>query len=210
MRRNQLFLTGEQEAFGPGIDLVVSLTAILLIVMVVGINVYRDSLEKFKKEVIDKGKKTQSQPSPPIGVVDSIFKASGQYFSTEHFRKDQTAALVDRDQARLIAEDIVEEYRRVKWDFPYLFIIGHLHPRDEMQNNNTELKRKSHWKQKAEWLFSARRASVVSDMIKEYLTEEEKDRMVIVSAENFALTELGIPLRRPNVSVEVVFGKEWR
>ncbi len=207
MKRNQLFLTGEQETFGPGIDLVVSLTAILLIVMVVGINVYRDSLDKFKKKVIEEAKRPQS---PPIKSRDTIFKASGQYFSIKHFRQDQTVALVDRSQARSIAEDIVEEYRRIKWDFPYLFVIGHLHARDKMQDNNPELRRQSHWKQKAEWLFSARRASVVSDMIKEYLTEEEKDRMVIVSAENFALTELGIRLERPNASVEVVFGKEWR
>ena len=236
MKGIQGFLSDEGEIFGPGIDLVISLTAVLLIITVLGADFYQKNQDSLEAQVIalkTDYKKLQEEYDRLKNIYDDLFerkrilelqvselvteveeyeggnfKIASDYFYAGLFRKKPVTELKRRRETLRLVKRIVGEYEAIQAEFPYIFIIGHANKIDL----SPEDKARSTYRTRGEanWLFAGRRAAVIGEMIKEELPEETWEKIVVVSAGEYDLRYPARKYSQTNAWVEIVFGKEWK
>jgi flagellar motor protein MotB len=213
MRLND-FITEDSNQFGPGTDLMISLLAVLLIISLVIGHMYdnqrkqSESLaasfrqEKGKSEALEKSLKKKEEEKAKGGN----FKLASIYFSAGDFAVYPVTKLTDEARTRSMIQSIAQEYTLSQADLPFIFIIGHSNkiddPRAIDKSYGARLQRN--------WEYAGRRAGIVASLLQEYLADEQKEKIVVVSSGEFDLRDPGDPISQENAWVEVVFGKEWK
>jgi len=217
MKSIQDFLHDDSELFGPGMDLVLSLFAILIITLVVGSDFYIGKNSNLQEEVFNL-KKENERLKLNLHDMDNIireyegkggnFEIANEYFSAGLFYENPVTRLKNRFEVERKVKRIVNQYREIQGQFPYIFIIGHANK----IGLSYEEKSKGNYSssESANWIFAGRRAALIGEMIKEKLPEEEWKYMVIVSAGEYDLKYPEERYSQENALVEVVFGKDWK
>lgn len=176
------FITEDTNQFGPGTDLIVALMSLLLVMITISSYLYgRDKQE-------------------------GNFKAASLYFSAGDFKTYPVTELVDKEGAKNRLRLIVQEYQKFEHEYPYLFIIGHANKRDvpnaEDKTERARLERN--------WVFAGRRAAVIAGEFQQLLTQQQRERIVLVSTGEFDKRVTAVPESPENAWVEIIFGKEWK
>lgn len=188
MGRLQECLSEDSNQYGPGTDLMVSLMAMLLIISF--INGHLLQQEKDKTARLDKG---------------GNFRVASGSFSAGDFKAKPFRELLDKQGAVIKVQGIAREYEALKEKFPYIFVIGHSSERDDPnaidKSPNARLVRN--------WDYAGQRAALISSLLQNYLKEEDKDKLVVVTTGEFDKRD-PVYLSQANAWVEIVFGAEWK
>ena len=166
----------------------VSLMAMLLIISF--INGHLLQQEKDKTARLDKG---------------GNFRVASGSFSAGDFKAKPFRELLDKQGAVIKVQGIAREYEALKEKFPYIFVIGHSSERDDPnaidKSPNARLVRN--------WDYAGQRAALISSLLQNYLKEEDKDKLVVVTTGEFDKRD-PVYLSQANAWVEIVFGAEWK
>ena len=187
MRRLNDFIIEDSNQFGPGTDLTISLAAIFLVLIVVIGNLY--SLEKKRadsvqgkldsvEKVLDGMKKELQAAHLAQG---GNFKLASRPFLAGEFDKYPVTRFADPDKAQELVNQIVEQYRTISSDFPHVFVIGHANALDDPTAQDKGYRARL----ERNWEYAGRRAALVAGLIQESLTDEEKERIIVVTTGEF-------------------------
>lgn len=190
MRRIGELLSEDTNQFGPGTDLVISLLAMLLIMFLINGHLYQK--EKAKNEAQNHAEN---------------FHIARDSFEAGEFMPKPYKKFKDEAQAKLKVRRIVDEYR-TKWinQYPYIFVVGHSSSRDDP----TAVDKSEEARLVRNWNYAGERAALISSLLQQQLpTEEEKNRIVVLSTGEFD-RKVSPADSQDNAWVEVVFGKEWK
>lgn len=212
MRIND-FIAEDSNQFGPGTDLMISLLAVLLIICLMVSHLYdsqRRATEAATKSLAEEKKKNDllqaSQKKKPVTPQGGNFKLSSVFFSAGDFAVRPVTKLTDEARTENMIQTIAQEYKASQVDYPFIFIIGHSNqiddPRADDQSYSARLQRN--------WEYAGKRAGVIASRLQEYLTDEQKDKIIIISSGEFDLRSPNEPFSQENAWVEVVFGREWK
>lgn len=196
MRRLQDYLSEDSNQYGPGTDLIISLLAVLLVV--VFINSYLYKWEKERNAQLLKGRDEPHAEGRSFKPAPEIFKAAD-------FKPNPYWEFSDGAGARAKVREIARAYHASRATYPFIFVIGHASRTDAMHAAD----RSPAARMVRNWGYAGGRAAVVSSLLQEFLTPEEKDRLVVGSTGEFDL-KVRDPDSEENAYVEVFFGKEWK
>jgi len=216
MRRMSSFIAEDTNQFGPGTDLIVSLLAILLVmVMIVGYLYTAENKEKMTAKAAYEEEKNNSnrlaglynEAKQKNEVLESgHFKTAIHSFIAADFESYPVTALSNPPQTYASIDDIAQQYQELQHEYPYVFIIGHSNwlddPRAQDKSYRARLERN--------WEYAGRRAALIAGLLQEHLTDSQKDKLVVVTTGEFDLKNTETPYSAENAWVEVIFGKEWK
>lgn len=189
MKRLQEFLSEDSNQFGPGTDLIVSLLAVLLVMVLISSHLY--SKEKKQNQMQNTG---------------GNFKLAPASFYAGDFKVNPVTELINPERTRVSVKTIVQEYKREENKYPYIFVLGHSNllddPKASKKGDRDRLQRN--------WDYAGRRAAAIATLIQDYLSEKEKQNLIIVSTGEFDLKVPERPTSQENACVDVFFGKEWK
>jgi len=146
------------------------------------------------------------QPRRKAEESEEVFKLASQRFEAGDFLPYPVAELVDKAGTNSRLSAIAQEYRQVEQGYPYIFVVGHANSKDDPR----ALDKSEAARLERNWNFAGRRAALIAKELQKHLTEQQRDRLVIVSAGEFDKRTPKEPLGQENAWVEVVFGKEWK
>lgn len=190
------FINEDTNQFGPGTDLVISLVAVLMVMVLITSYMYqfqrRKTIEQQQKlDAYEKG---------------GHFRLSQSFFPAGDFQVKPVTELVEPDQTQVKVDTIIEEYRANEKEFPFIFVVGHSNEIDDPnavdKSYGARLQRN--------WEYAGRRAAVIANLIQTQLTPEQKKKIVVTTTGEFDLRLPSDPYSPENAWVEVVFGKEWK
>lgn len=225
-RISPLVVDGDE--FGPGTDLVVSLVAVLLIILVAGVTLYTQ-VEKDLKDAraaisardadIDNYKgnmallelklaQLKSEMDDLMAKTESggNFRMASERFTAGYFKTYPVGELVNPREAARHIDVILQEYRLWQDDFPFLFVIGHANEIDVRNPADPSIS----GRRQRNWYFAGKRAAVIARMLEERIGEAEKDRIVVASTGEFDMKTPLRPSSSENAFVEVVFARDWK
>lgn len=134
------------------------------------------------------------------------FTTSSVSFPAAEFYTRPVTRLVDPLRAQQMVNTIVGEYESVQNDFPFIFIIGHASQVDDPSaTDKSEAAR-----MERNWEYAGRRAGLIARLVQEHLTDDQQERIVVVSAGEMDMRAPQQPDSPDNGWVEVVFGKQWK
>lgn len=218
MRSIQSLSTENQDPFGPGVDLIISLVAILMLIFTFAMQSYIKQLEQINDLTSTIEREKAKNDTLSISLFDiskelgdlksqgGHFKVANDYFSAGHFKTNPVTDFTNEEQTRKLVEKIILEYRQLKHQFPFIFIIGHA---NYIEISSIE-KRKYKSRAEANWVYAGRRAARIADLLTQHLTFEEKENVIILSTGEFDMKNPNDPTSEVNAWVEIVFGKEWK
>jgi uncharacterized protein (DUF927 family) len=194
------FLSEDSNQFGPGTDLIISLLAILLVMTMISSHLYNlEKKDNDARKVREKGWNEQKDKG-------GNFELASEYFPAGDFYLRPVTKLVDPQKTTQKIRLIIEDYKRLSKQFKYIFVIGHSNnvddPNAEDKSYAARLQRN--------WEYAGRRAGVIAALLQEHLTDEQKDRLVVITTGEFDMKVPTEPNSQENAYVEVVFGKEWK
>src|SRR5262249_10520752 len=134
------------------------------------------------------------------------FKLAADSFSAGDFYAKPVDKPVDPAKTSARAHKIVQDYNQSQREFPYIFVIGHSNRLDDPE----ALDKTYGARLQRNWEYAVRRAGVIASLMEQYLTDAQKDRLVVVTTGEFDLKLPSKPNSQENAWVEVVFGKEWK
>lgn len=216
MRRLNDFISEDTNQFGPGTDLMVSLMAVLLVMVLISGHLYRrerdrgsssDELyqqEKQKHEALQKAYEDLKKELAAFKTEGSI-QPGRVVFPAGTFSLRPVDQLVDPAQTNAMVDVIVEQYRSIQGEYPYIFVIGHA---NQVDAPVTEHDYRS--KLQRNWEYAGRRAGVIADLIQMRLTDERKEKIIVMSTGELDLKHPEDPYSQENAFVEIVFGKWWK
>ncbi len=184
-------LAEDTNQFGPGTDLTISLLAMLLVITLITSHLYQK--EKTAKELL-------------IGEKGSNFRLAADSFTAADFYPRPVTRLVDPAGTNARVKRIVDEYRHLGREFPYVFVIGHSSELDDPSAADKGIAARRHRNME----FALRRATEIASLMQTQLNDDERDRLVAVTTGEADLRDKANPLSQENAWVEVVFGKEWK
>ena len=194
MRRLQEYLSEDSNQYGPGTDLIISLLAVLLVVVFINSHLYKWERER-NRELVREREAQQG----------GSFKAAPESFEAGDFKPNPYWAFSDESDARTKVREIARAYQASRDVYPFIFVLGHATRADARdaadRSCGTRLVRN--------WGYAGGRAAVVSDLLQEFLTAEERDKLVVASSGEFDLRARD-PDSNENAYVEVFFGKDWK
>lgn len=219
------FISEDSNQFGPGTDLVIAMMGVLLVMILVSGQMYsrerrqntdtrkhyaeeQRGHEKLKLSYAELRSKYEELLLKQQTTADAAgkFKLASHYFSAGSFHARPVDRLLDPAQSAEMVERIVQEYEGLSGEYPFIFVIGHSNQMDdpyaEEQGPAARLRRN--------WVYAARRAGVVAELIQSRLPPEQRERIVVVTTGEFDLKVPSEPLSQENAMVEVIFGKEWK
>lgn len=170
--------------FGPGTDLIIAILGLLMLLTFGSMHFYDAERER----------------------GNSYFRLATEWFSTTDFPVYPVTHLPDSLDTDRRVRAIVGEFRATSADFPFIFVVGHSSAVDDPaaadRSRSARLRRN--------WSYAGRRAALIASMIEQYLTDEERQRLILLSAGEFDLARPAQPDSQENARVEVVFGREWK
>jgi hypothetical protein len=186
-------LSEDTNQFGPGTDLTISLLAVLLVMTLITAHLYRLELDRNKAM------------AAAAAARGGNFRLASDSFAAADFRAYPVTELVDQSGTAHRVTAIVDEYRRLANDYPYIFVIGHSSAMDDrnVTDGSTEARRQRNW------VYAARRATMIAGLMQQDFDATELERVVVVTTGELDLKQPRQPLSQENAWVEVVFGKEW-
>ena len=204
------FVAEDTNQFGPGTDLMISLLAVLLIICLMVSHLYdnqRKQTEAAKKSLAEEQGKNetlkQKESAPPLG---GNFKVATVYFAAGDFAVKPVTKLTDEARTDGMIRTISQEYQSSYSEFPFIFIIGHSNEIDDPRAGDTSYSARL----QRNWDYAGKRAAVIASRLQSYLTDEQRNKLIIVSSGEFDLRVPTDPISQENAWVEVVFGKEWK
>ncbi len=209
MRRLNDFLTEDTNQFGPGTDLIVSLLAVLLVMVSATSHLYSEEVKKSQEHVeeiekarviIDKAKKEMERES------SGHFKLAKEYFTAGDFKVLPVTDLTNPEKTKEAIARIAKNYDELQADYPYIFIIGHSNQLDDPLAMDKSYRARL----ERNWEYAGRRAAVIAGLLQLHLSNEQKERLVVVTTGEFDMKAPEDPYSPENAWVEVVFGKEWK
>jgi hypothetical protein len=166
----------------------VSLMAVLLIISF--INGHLLQQERGKTAHLDKG---------------GNFKTASGSFSAGEFKAKPFRELLDKQGALVKVQGIAREYETLKKKFPYIFVIGHSSETDDPN----AIDKSSNAKLVRNWDYAGQRAALIASLLQNYMKEEDKDRLVVMTTGEFDKRDL-VYRSQANAWVQIVFGVEWK
>lgn len=133
------------------------------------------------------------------------FLSAGK-FEAGDFKKYPVAELVDITKSTKDLDAVAQKYKELEGKFPHIFIIGHANSSDAREADD----RSEQARLERNWNFAGRRASLIAKELYMRLTEEQRERIVVVSAGELDKRNPDKPTGQENAWVEVVFGKNWK
>lgn len=185
MKRLSQLVSEDTNQFGPGTDLIVAILGMLLVM-----NYVMSYLYSQEKDANQGGN----------------FRLASVSFSAGDFHARPVTKLVDVDKTNKKLRLIVQEYDRIRLEFPYIFVIGHSSQRDDP---SAEDKSESGRMQR-NWMYAGRRAALIAAFLQQQLEPAQRDNLVVVTTGEFDLREQSNPMSQGNAWVEIMFGKEWK
>ena len=225
MRRLNEFISEDSNQFGPGTDLVIAMMGVLLVMILVSGQMYsrerrqkKDAqgrhaqelkgYEELKKEHTKLGAlydELLSKQKREKGGADNFKLASAQFLAGT-FEARPVDRLRNTSATAELVGRIVEEYATLRNEFPVIFVIGHSNQLDDPDAEDTSPGAKL----RRNWVYGARRAGVIAELIQSRLPPEQREQIVVVTAGEFDMKDPADPLSQDNAVVEVVFGKAWK
>jgi hypothetical protein len=212
MRKLNDFIIEDSNQFGPGTDLVVSLTAIFLVLIVVIGHFYslekKKALDAIKQVDIDKIKigDLEQKIRDAALAKGGNFQLAERSFQAGEFDKYPVTRFLNPERAQELVGEIIQQYHTLSAGFPYLFIIGHANALDDPKAQDKSYRARL----ERNWEYAGRRAALVAGLIQESLTDEERERVVVVTTGEFDMKRPDEPHSQENAWVEVVFAREWK
>ena len=191
----------DSNQFGPGTDLIVAMLAVALVLITVSSYLYNN--EKRQAELLKQQNESLNRKQKESG---NNFKVASISFSAGTFLVFPVTELNDRETTRRQVLKIVEEYRKTKNIFPFIFIVGHANQKDALEADD----RGETARLERNWIYAGRRAAVIAGLLQEFLTPDEKEHIVVVTTGEFDKPYPEDPKSQENALVEVVFAKEWK
>lgn len=210
MSRMNEILSDDTNQFGPGTDLTISLLAVMLVIALITMHLYKAAAASAaaKDETI-KWLEAFAKPEPPPKTEDhgGSFKPATEFFTAADFHSYPVVRLVDPAGTKARIRRIMEDYRRVQGEYPFIFVIGHSNRLDDPRVGD----RSDDARRKRNLEYALRRSAMIAGLIQEHLhDDQELDRLVAVSTGEADLRDRDAPLSQENAWVEVMFGKEWK
>lgn len=207
MRRLSDVLSEDTNQFGPGTDLTISLLAVLLVMTLITAYLYRAASERSAQLAADiqrlENDKTKLENA--LHTRSGNFRLASDSFSAADFQPYPVTELTDRRGTAARVGRIIDEYRRLASHYPHIFVIGHSSALDEA----TPVDRGIAARRQRNWVYAARRATLIAGLMQPLLEDSELQRVVVVTTGELDLRNPQRPLSQENAWVEVVFGKEW-
>jgi len=207
----------DSNQFGPGTDLIICLLALLMIFVTIVSYLYGNEKKSNNQEKSKVGELTNSVRRLEGEVElykkksDALerrgeFKPAGEFLVAGTFKQNPYYELQDPPATEIEIQNIVEKYKNSSSEYPFIFVIGHA--------NEVGLAGKPYLsyeeRLKYNWEFAGARSAVIANLIQNHLSEEEKNRIIIVSTGEFDLKLPETPDAPENAFVEVFFGNEWK
>jgi hypothetical protein len=195
MTRLDDLMSDDTNQFGPGTDLMISLLAVLLVIALITSHMYRQQM-KINKDLQHEAEQKQG----------GNFKLAAEFFTAGDFHPRPVTKLRKPEATKARIARIVEDYRSVDEQFPYIFVIGHSSTLDDPSaaDQSTAARRQRNLE------YALRRAALIAGLMQQQLTDRENEHMVAVTTGEFDLRDPANPLSQENAWVEVVFGREWK
>ncbi len=217
MGRLSNFIAEDTNQFGPGTDLIVSLMAVLLVMILINGRLYNkerihnksseESSKKQQQELLALRKQVKEQQQRlESRDSDGKFHLASTPILAGDFQIRPVNELKDPARTNAVVDTIVREYQTLKDEFPYIFIVGHSNALDDPNPPDSAPRTKA----QRNWEYAGRRAAVIADLIQERLSDEQQDRIVVSTTGEFDLRVPENPDAPENACVEVIFGKEWK
>ncbi len=205
-------LSDDTNQFGPGTDLTISLLAVMLVIALITRHMYQQqklALDEQSK-VIDLLHANQAKPCPPPPLPKESegghFRPASEFFTAADFHAYPVTRLVDPRGTRTRIDNILYEYRKLKDEYPFIFVIGHSSQLDDPLADDQSAEAR----QKRNLEYALRRSALIAGLMQEHLDAEELDHLVAVTTGEADLRKPEQPLSQENAWVEVMFGKEWK
>lgn len=211
MSRLHEILSDDTNQFGPGTDLTISLLAVMLVIALITSRLYEEqkaitNTQAERMVWLETHQEKPAPPPPPKEQDGGHFRPASEFFTAADFHAYPVTRLVDRRGTNTRIENIVAEYRRLKHEYPYIFVIGHSNRLDDPRAND----QRAPARQKRNLEYALRRAALISGLMQEELDADELDHLVAVTTGEADLRNPDEPLSQENAWVEVMFGKEWK
>ena len=213
MSRLHEILSDDTNQFGPGTDLTISMLAVMLVIALITSHLYqlqkaavgeRDIRIKWMEK-----HKPKPCPPPPAQTKESEgghFRPASEFFTAADFFAYPVTRLVNPRGTAARIDSILYEYRRMKSEYPFIFVIGHSNELDDPRASDHS----SRARQKRNLEYALRRAALIAGLMQERLEAAELDHLVAVTTGEADLRSPNQPLSQENAWVEVMFGKEWK
>jgi hypothetical protein len=186
-------LADDTNQFGPGTDLTISLLAMMLVIALM--TSYEYQKERDLNRILE-------------SEHGSNFKLATESFTAADFHPRPVTRLVNRAATIARVARIVDEYRQVRGQYPFIFVIGHSNELDDpaASDKSATARRGRNME------FALRRATLIATLMQTRLADQnlDIDRLVAVTTGEADLRDKVHPLSQNNAWVEVVFGKEWK
>jgi hypothetical protein len=215
MRRD--LINEDSNQFGPGTDLITCLLALLMVfVMIVAylygnekktvvseranaarlgdqVNLCKRTIEDLRIEVEQQQKRGE-------------FKHAGEFLMAGTFKQMPYHELENPAATEAEIESIAKQYESSSSEYPYIFVIGHANEAGIEGKPNLPYEELLRYN----WGFAGVRSSVIANLLRNHLSEDAKNRIVIVSTGQLDLRRPDNPTAPENAFVEVFFGNEWK
>jgi hypothetical protein len=225
MRRLNELISEDSNQFGPGTDLVIAMMGVLMVMIFISGQMYtreKKQNEESREEYVEKQRSHEELRKSYAALLKAYeallskqasarqesgkFMLASLHFSAGTFHANPVDRLVDPSQSAEMVGRIVQEYGTFQSEFPFIFVIGHSNQKDDPDAEDSSPAAKL----RRNWVYAARRAGVIAELIQGRLTPEQKERIVVVTTGEFDLKVPSRPTSQENASVEVVFGKDWK
>jgi hypothetical protein len=213
MSRIHEILSDDTNQFGPGTDLTISLLAVMFVIALITNHLYEQ--QKITSDAQGKQLKWRDEhrpkpcPPPPPSPKESEgghFRPASEFFTAADFFAYPVTRLVNPHGTAARIDNILREYRRLKGEYPFIFVIGHSNQLDDPRAEDHSVEAR----QKRNLEYALRRAALIAGLMQEHLDAEEHDHLVAVTTGEADLRAPEQPLSQENAWVEVMFGKEWK
>lgn len=225
MRRLNEFVSEDSNQFGPGTDLVIAMMGVLLVMILVSGQMY--SREKRQKSTAQgrvaeerKDYENLKRKHAQLGILyeqllskqrreeadGGNFKLASERFLAGTFEVRPVDKLKSPSDTAALVSRIVAEYESLRSEFPVIFVIGHSNQIDDPAAEDSSPAAKL----RRNWVYGARRAGVIAELIQSRLPPQQREEIVVVTTGEFDLKDPSNPFSQENAVVEVVFGKEWK
>jgi hypothetical protein len=225
MRRLNEFISEDSNQFGPGTDLVIAMMGVLLVMILISGQMFsrekrqnedergryaeeRRGHEQLKMSYAELRKAYEELLARQEPAADGAgkFKLASLSFSAGTFHARPVDKLADPSLSAEMVDRIVQEYGALSVEYPFIFVIGHSNRLDDPDAEDSSPAARL----RRNWVYAARRAGVIAELIQSRLTLEQRERIIVVTTGEFDLKVPSEPLSQENALVEVVFGKEWK
>lgn len=207
----------DSNQFGPGTDLIICLLALLIIFVFIVSYLYSTEKQSVAAQKLD-FEKQQREAQQIRSENEELkrklleseeggkFKLAGDFLGETFFEQEPFTKLKNQQDAEVEVLNIVEKYRKLSANYPFIFVIGHANEVGIRNRPDLSYKERLEWN----WGIAGARAAVIANLLQENLTDEERDKIVVVSTGEFDLKNPQDPIDLENAYVEVYFGKEWK